>query len=185
MNKDELKKDCEPFNRRGASYLHAEMKPNRAPELTICGDVLGVLHCLNGFVERISYKTNQTYESTLEAMVEIRTHGFKQIEELLKNEEPKAIEGSDWQEEWKEAKTKEIQKKANEDNLTLALEVKRLTKLNASLNNQIVDMKKLHESQIKARDKRIKDITKECQAYERRMKEMERMRTGSKEERSW
>lgn len=178
MDKEYHKERSASFIGEGSCYIHSEMPKNKNPELVIAGDFLCMMHCINGMIDRIAYKTGTDYETTISAIYGMHHVGLESTVQMLKKAggEYKHIEGEDWQEEWKKNKEKEIKREAQCDNLTLALNLAEMEKRNTSLNNQLVDLKKDYGKKLKAKDEDIKKLNKEILVLDHRLKEMEYQR---------
>ena len=175
MDKERLMKEAAEFIGVGSCYIHAEMKNHKAPQILIGGDILSMMWTVGGIIKRIAEKTGHTFEDTCGMIFNIPKFGYDEITKAVykDNIEFRYIEGEDWQEKWKAEKEKEIKREANLDNISLAFNLSEMEKRCTSLNNQLVDLKKDYTKNLKAKDDQIKNLTKECQALEHRMKEME------------
>ena len=177
MDKERLMLEANNFVGDGFGYIHSEMKNGKQPKLILCGDTIAILWQVCGIINRISEITGTTFYETASLTFNLPGTGYRKTKELLKevnkNQEMKVYVGEDWNEQWKKDQTKKIQREASLESIGLALSVKELETRNASLNNQLIDLKKDHAKVIKAKDEQIQKLTKECQALEHRMKEME------------
>ena len=176
MDKDRIKQEAWKFSGQDMGYIHCEMEKDHKPELIISGDFISLMFMTSGIIKRISELTNNTYEMTANLVVTMPYVGYENIREKLKGEKFSFKEGSDWQEEWKAEKTKEIQREAQSDNIALTFNLSEMEKRNTSLNNQLVDLKKEYTKNLKAKDKQIKELSKECKTLEHRLREMEQQR---------
>lgn len=177
MDKDRIMQEASEFVNEGDGYIHSEMKNGKSPKLVISGDMLGILWQVCGIINRVSEITGTSFNETASLAFSLPSMGYRKVSQMRKesskNGEMKYYVGEDWNEKWKKEQLKKIQRESSLECLSMAVNLKEMESRNASLNNQIVDLKKDHAKVIKAKDEQIQALTKECQALEHRMKEME------------
>lgn len=156
------------FQGEGSCYIHTEMKNGRNCETVLCGDMIAMLHGIGAEINRLSELTHTTFEDTLVAVNASFKIGLENAMEIMKGEDRKVVEGHDWEEEWKAEKEKELSKQANLANLALKAKLKELEEDNISVHNQMEILKKKHKAEIKERDNRIQELTKELIDLEHR-----------------
>ena len=177
MDIERLKAESSEFVSEGFGYLHSEMKNGKAPRLVMSGDIIANLWQVCGIIQRVAEITGTTFYETASLCFAMPSTGYRKVNQMVKqadkNPEMKVYVGEDWNEQWKKDQTKKIKREAGLESIGLALNFRELETRNASLNNQLIDLKKDHAKVIKAKDEQIQKLTKECQALEHRMKEME------------
>lgn len=170
------KKAAKEFVGEGSGYIHSEMKNGRAPELVISGDTFAMLWQICGMFDRLSQITGLPYNEILQLTGVMHQAGYDSIKTIIKDEPKKFYVGDDWDEKWKADMTEQIKRENASESISLAISLAEMEKRATSLNNQLVDFKKKHTREMKAKDDQIKALTKECNSLEHRMKEMEEQR---------
>ena len=182
MDKKRYIEDAKPFVGEGFGYIHSEMKNGKAPELLLSGDFIAIMWQTCGIMNRISEITGMPYIEVAEMIVGMPSLGYDTIHSLVKDNTKKIYVGDDWDEQWKKDKEKEIRREVASDNITLAFNLAEMEKRCTSLNNQIVDLKKKHTNEMKAKNEEIKKLNKDILALEHRLKEMAEQRMFPKGE---
>lgn len=177
------KNAAKEFQEEGSCYIHTEMKNGKGCETLICGDMIAMLHGIGAEIGRLSELTHTTFEETLAAVNTVFKIGPENAMEAIKDGERKAIEGHDWAEEFLAQKEKAIRKQANFANMTLKAKMKEMEEDNISVHNQMETLKKKHKAEIRERDTRIQNLTKELEELEHRFdKQAQELMFGRKEE---
>lgn len=185
MKKEKYMKDAKTFMGEGFGYIHSEMKNGKAPELIMGGDILAIMWQVCGILNRISEITGMSFEDVAGMTITMPSlGGYGNLRSMVKDDTKKVYVGDDWDEQWRQDKEKEIKREANQDNLTLAFNLAEMEKRNTSLNNQMVDLKKKHTKEIKAKNEEIKALNKEILVLEHRLKEMAEQRMWGREDES-
>lgn len=178
MNRDKknrLMKEAAEISRDNCGYIHAEIV-NGQSEQIISGDIHAVIYGVMAIVRRLSELSGQSFKDTLTAVAVVGALGSYEeyINALgVEKKEYETIEGEDWQEEWEKQTRLELEKAANIENAKLKVDLAKSEKLAKSLEDQLKMVKQNAEKAQQKADKRIRELTKECQALEARMKEME------------
>lgn len=175
MDKNKYMAEAKNFMGEGDGYLHSEMKNGKAPQLVMSGDVLATMWQVCGILTRISEITGTSFEDTCGMTFSMpKLGGYANVSTISQNKDKKVYVGDDWNEQWQADKEREIKRKNSSDSISLAFNLAEMEKRNISLNNQLVDLKKDYAKKLKAKDEQIKALSKECQALEHRLEEMER-----------
>lgn len=176
MDKERLMKEASEFINEGDGYIHSEMKGGKSPKIIIGGDTLAILWQVCGIITRVCEISGTSWEQTCGLVFNYPSAGYRKVKSMTKDCEKKVYVGSNWNEQWKKDQMKKMQREASIESIGLAVSLKAMEEKNASLNNQLIDLKKQNLKIIKAKDEQILKLSKECQELEHRLKEMEEQR---------
>ncbi len=173
MDKDTLREYARQFCGQDCGIIHCEMMNGKHPEIMIGGDTVSIMWLIDGVINRLSEISGVPFEETAMTILSLTELGYDNVQNVRKKEKPRYYVSEDWQERAKKDIEKDVKREVASESITLALNLAEMEKRNTSLNNQLVDLKKEYTKNLKTKDEQIKALTKECQALEHRMKEME------------
>lgn len=182
--KNRLMREAAEVSRANCGFIHVEIVDG-VPQQIISGDFHAILFGVVGVVNRIAEITHQDFIETLSAVMAAKSFGSYDnmmnemgVDKGYKN--PETIPGEDWQAEWMEQTRLEAEKAANIEVAKLKIQLAKTQKEAQSLAEQLRLVKnKAEKDRTNAAEEKRK-ITKECQALEARMKEMETALNGRK-----
>lgn len=169
MDKERLKQESAKFNKDGSAYVHTEMEDGKAPKTVLCGDLMAMLWCIVGEINRVSEITKVPFDVTLRTIGVIHRLGYEEAKKVVDDgTEYKKYEGCDFYEDAKQAAQAEADAKLNNLqtlNDKLAKENDRLRKMVKFITEEKVHIQKKatrdaveHSKQIKKMEHEIQDL---------------------------
>ena len=182
--KNRLMREAAEVSRANCGFIHVEVVDG-VPQQIISGDFHAILFGVVGVVNRIAELTHQDFTETLSAVMAAKSFGNYEnmMNELgvdKENNPPEKIDGEDWQTEWMEQTRLEAEKAANIEVAKLKVQLAKTQKEAQSLAEQLRLVKNKAEKDRESSADKLQKLTKECQALESRMKEMETALNGRK-----